>query len=166
MTDKVIVQAPQISVAALKAIAEGHDGPLTININVGNMNASINEEAPKKEIEVFPRALPMDDEALLAYIETFPEPRLKNFIEHLYTITIQRLGATGASRWLGVSTRTSYNHRQILHDNTEEEKSKLIEALKESKGNVRRAAFNLGLPYTTVIQRVRRWRILDLWEEG
>ncbi len=163
MTEAKIIQAPQISVAALKAIAEGHDGPLTINIHVGGMNASINGEASKKEIEVLPRTLPTDDEALLAYIETLPEPRLRNFIDHIYQIAVQKFQSkTKVAEWLGVSYRTAFNRLPMNHPMENQEKEMLIEALKQSGGNVRRASVMLDIPYSTAIQRVRRWNLRTL----
>ncbi len=166
MTDAKIIQAPQISVAALKAIAEGHDGPLTINIHVGGMNAAINGEAPKKEIEVFSRALPMDDEALLAYIETFPEPRLRNFIDHIYRIVTEKLGSKyKTAMWLGVSYRTPFNRLPANHPMEGEEKEKLIDALERSGGNVKQASVILDIPYSTAINRVRRWNLKSIGRE-
>lgn len=73
-----IEQDAGIAAQIAKAV-QGHDGPLSITVNqYANGNAEAN-------------AIPvMNDEALLAYIGTFPEPRLRNFIEHVYYLAYKK----------------------------------------------------------------------------
>jgi len=94
--DITITQDPKIAVIIAKALKD-HDGPVTINLN---MNASINTSGITSQI---------DDESLIAFIESFPEPRLRNFMSHVFGLIQKKFPVKmEGARWLGADHRTVY----------------------------------------------------------
>lgn len=90
---------PKIAVQIAKVL-QGHEGPLTFNLN---MNAVMNS------LEGQELYIPKPEEIdLLALIESFPQPRMRNFINHIYYLATKKFNGKKipASEWLGVSYRT------------------------------------------------------------
>jgi hypothetical protein len=96
-----ILQAPQISLAAIKALANGYDN-VTINIS---QNAI--QYAGKTDLPMFdPGITPMEEERLLTLLDSFPSPKILYFMEYLRLISIRKFGnKTKAAKWLGMSKR-------------------------------------------------------------
>ena len=96
---KKIEQSPIIAAQIAKAI-QGYEGAAPINITL-NMNATqIGSDA---EQVGDPKSLD-----LLALIETFPQPRMRNFINYIYYEAMRKFSGnkTASARWLGTTTRT------------------------------------------------------------
>jgi len=107
-TDKKIEQNPVIALQIAKAI-QGYTGNAPINITL-NMNAT-QIGSDTSDPEVFGKHENLD---LMALLETFPQPRLRNLIEHIYFLTFKTFGTKRqASDWLGVSARTLHRCTEL-----------------------------------------------------
>lgn len=98
-----IVQDPKVAIQIATALAK-HEGSLSVIINMPMM-ANVSGE---RQNVIDPTVGPID---ILELIRRFPEPRLKNFIEHLYYLAEEKFGnKVLAAAWLGVNPRTLYRH--------------------------------------------------------
>lgn len=118
MSDARLIMEPKIAVQIAKAL-QGHEGNVTINLN---MNATQTQYGGESKVEDCYMAKP-EDLDLLALMESLPQPRLKNFISHIYHLAFVKFGKnrSQASQWLGVNYRTAYRRSVLLVGNKESE---------------------------------------------
>lgn len=145
-----IEQDSLIAIQMAKAL-QGHEGPLTINVKFeanNNTEVGVNKEI----VDVYPKvtALPMEDEALLALIETFPPPRLKNFIKHIAEIAKAKFGGdeVQACLWLGCDWNTvkkAHKRGPVTHYRNDFSRKEIVDALEKVDWRMEWAAVDLKM---------------------
>lgn len=103
MSDARLIMEPKIAVQIAKAL-QGHEGNVTINLN---MNATQTQYGSNSEPENAYVRRPEDFD-LLAFIDGFPQPRMRNLIDHIYYLVSEKYGKQYGARWLGIASRTLY----------------------------------------------------------
>lgn len=103
---KIEQQAPNISIATLKKLADGHDN-VTININMTAIQGK-EEGAEPPVIDVPSHAVDaLTEDAFFKMLWDMPEPRLRSLVEYTINLAQRKHGASSlAAAWLGVSYRT------------------------------------------------------------
>ena len=116
MSDAKLIMEPKIALQIAKAL-QGHEGNVTINLN---MNATQTQYSANVKEDYVAKPEELD---LLALMEGLPQPRLKNFISHIYHLAFVKFGKnrSQASQWLGVNYRTAYRRSVLLVGNKESE---------------------------------------------
>ena len=119
MKDAKLVMEPKIALQIAKAL-QGHEGNVTINLN---MNATQTQYSGESRAEIDGYVVKPEDLDLLALIDGFPQPRLKNLIAHIHHLALTKMGKSRAAsaKWLGVNYRTVYRRSTLLVGNKESE---------------------------------------------
>jgi hypothetical protein len=94
-----------------KSILQGNNGgPISFNINMNQSGNAINSQA----LEVPEEMTTSNDFELLTYIESLPQPRMRNLIKKIYKLTMMKFSLGSqchynmAAEWLGINQRTLY----------------------------------------------------------
>ncbi len=104
-----LIQEPKIATQIIKAL-DGHEGNITINFNMNATQVGLDQE--QQEATYTPQPEELD---LLALIDNYPPPRLRNFINHIYFLADEKFNGKKkeAGKWLGVSERTLYRLKWV-----------------------------------------------------
>lgn len=178
MADISVVQSGRLANQVGKAVGEAlqgkSDGPITVNVHLNQ-----NQQVHTQEMNV---GKSVTTEQVLAYIETFPQPRLRNFLEHLYYLVGRKTSKEQAAEWLGVNARTLYRNRYaskqigvvpgVNQDGTPKKtiarysKTDIENALKENDWVQARAAYSRGIHPTNFGRLVHKFGITPPDEMG
>ena len=172
-----IEQSPKVTVAAIKQLANGREGDIHIHQN--SIAVQITGRTGVPYIPDFvPEASAMDVESLLILLNSFPDPKIKNFLIWIRWEAIKKFGnnKTAAARWLGENEK-GYQYRPSYHPKWQGEerpeylalpekpkwieKEKLIDTLRENKGNLERTSRILGYNRSSIAQAIRRFGLSD-----
>jgi hypothetical protein len=93
-----VIQDAKLAVQIAQALKD-HQGPLTLNLSI---NQSVGKDIAKE---------PLVD--VLAYVEQFPQPRLKNFVFHVIGLLHRKMNGNRRKMgaWLGMNPRSLYPDR-------------------------------------------------------
>lgn len=103
--DIVIEQSPKILIS--KSLLNAQEGLVTINIVMNQTGNTINSRTLEKSEE----KPAQKDFELFAYLESLPQPRIRNFINKIYDLVMREYPEkTTAAEWLGINSRTLYRY--------------------------------------------------------
>ena len=90
-----IEQSPKIAAQIIKALGDTQ-GHVTFNLNM-NANGNVEMASENHDRDAF----------LISVLESFPQPRVRNFVDYIYSLVEQKFGDRNyAAKWLGIATRT------------------------------------------------------------
>ncbi len=99
-----------VKIAIAKAVRDsGGNGSVNVTVNMNANANTVNISSRQIGSPIHdPNIAPMEQTQLLKLIESFPQPRYKNFLDYIFFLAIRHCGGnkSEASRWLGSQWRT------------------------------------------------------------
>lgn len=104
MSDTKIDQKNIVSISAIKAMGLSED---KTEIHMHNEVKQVTVSYLRGRAAIIPDTLPMEDAALLAYVDRLPQPRWRNLLESIIPLAVAKFGQKkAAAKWLGINEST------------------------------------------------------------